>query len=156
MLNIPIPGRRPLELSDLVLDYNGTLALDGSLLPGVAERLGTLAKSLGVHVLTADTHGTVAGMLAGLPVRLTVIAPGGQALAKRDFVEGLGAAGVAAMGNGANDRLMLACAALGVLVIGPEGATGAAVAAADVVVTGILAGLDLLLNPLRLAATLRD
>lgn len=30
----------------LVLDFTGTLALDGVLLPGVAERLTALAKSL--------------------------------------------------------------------------------------------------------------
>ena len=39
MLDLNIPGAQPLRLSHLILDYNGTLACDGSILPGVAERL---------------------------------------------------------------------------------------------------------------------
>ena len=34
-----IPGSPPLRIRHLVLDLNGTLALDGRLLPGVAEAL---------------------------------------------------------------------------------------------------------------------
>jgi len=40
-------------------------------------------------------------------------------------------------------------------VVGPEGAAAELVGVADVVVTDILAALDLLLHPLRLTATLR-
>jgi len=46
--------------------------------------------------------------------------------------------------------------ALGIAVVGPEGAAGAAVGAADVVVTDIRTALDLLLRPRRLVATLRQ
>ena len=54
MLEINLPGAQLLCLSHLILDYNGTLAADGSLLPGVAERLEILAKHLEIHILTAD------------------------------------------------------------------------------------------------------
>ena len=67
---IDIPGHGPLPLRHLVLDYNGTLALDGNLVPGVAERLTELAAAPGalrVHVITADTFGQVRQQLAGLP-----------------------------------------------------------------------------------------
>ncbi len=37
MLTVSIPGRETLELNYLVLDYNGTIAVDGALLPGVAD-----------------------------------------------------------------------------------------------------------------------
>ena len=50
---------------------------------------------------------------------------------------------------------MLAEAALGIAVVGPEGAAAATLAAADVVAPGIFSALDLLANPLRLTATLR-
>jgi len=60
------------------------------------------------------------------------------------------------MGNGRNDRLMLQEAALGIAVIQTDGAAKEAVLAADVVVTGILDALALLLYPLRLTATLRS
>jgi len=74
---------------------------------------------------------------------------------KAEFVNRLGAAGVVAIGNGANDAGMLEAAALSIAVIECEGASGEAIAAADVVVVGVANALDLLLNPRRLIATLR-
>ena len=55
VLDITIPGYERLQLAHLVLDYNGTLACDGELLPGVKERLNRLAERMQIHVLTADT-----------------------------------------------------------------------------------------------------
>ncbi len=40
MLEIDIPGKSTLKLSHLVLDYNGTVACDGHLLPGVPGAAG--------------------------------------------------------------------------------------------------------------------
>lgn len=155
MLDLAIPGREHLCLEHLVLDYNGTLAVDGRLLPGVADRLKGLAERLQVHVITADTFGTVAAELQGLPVALQVIGPGAQDRQKLALVERLGPARTAAVGNGANDRLMLAQAALGICILGAEGAATPALLAADVVVRSPLEALDLLLIPARLTATLR-
>lgn len=59
------------------------------------------------------------------------------------------------MGNGRNDRLMLAEAGLGIAVLGREGSSPLALAAADVVVCSAEEALDLLLVPARLEATLR-
>jgi len=49
----------------------------------------------------------------------------------------------------------LRAAALGICVLGAEGAAGAAVLAADIVVPDPLTALDLLLHPDRVVATLR-
>ncbi len=155
MLELDIPGTGRLALSHLVLDYNGTLALDGALLPGVTERLCALALDLSLLVVTADTFGTVRQALAGLPAEVRILPPGPEDRAKLEVLEGLGAASCAAMGNGRNDRLMLAEAGLGVAILGPEGAHREALAAAHVTVPDIRAGLDLLLHPKRLLATLR-
>lgn len=155
MLELQIPGREPLAIEHLVLDYNGTLAVDGRILPGVAERLGELSQRLSVHVITADTFGMAAMETATLPVTLQIIGTGDQAQAKLALVESLGPQAVAAMGNGANDRLMLDRAALGICMLGNEGAAAAALLAADLVVRQPTDGLDLLLHPGRLAATLR-
>jgi P-type E1-E2 ATPase len=149
---IPIPGGSALELADLVLDFNGTLGLDGGLLPGVEPLLRELAATLHIHVLTADTFGTAEAALAGLPITLHHIAHGDE---KRSFVEQLGSAGVVAIGNGCNDVAMLQVAALGIAVVGPEGASAEALAVADVVVGDILTALGLLDHPRRLTATLR-
>jgi soluble P-type ATPase len=155
MLTYDIPGTGKLQLDHLVLDYNGTLAVDGILLPGVAEGLTALAADLSIQVVTADTFGKAAQELEAIPCELAVLPPGAQDLAKRDFVDRLGADTCACVGNGRNDRLMLEAAGLGIAVILEEGAAGVTLIAADVVATSITAALDLLRNPLRLAATLR-
>ena len=154
MIHLDIPGRGILELEDLVLDLNGTIALDGEVLAGVPERLAALSESLTVHLVTADTQGQAAVIAEQLGVRLVRVAPGDEAEQKRSLVERLGAERVVAVGNGANDAGMLQAAALGIAVLGPEGLAGEAWQAADVV-AGIHQALDLLLHPRRLVATLR-
>jgi len=155
MLTATIPGIGDVSLAHLVLDYNGTLARDGTLLPGVAERLAALADSLAVHVVTADTFGTVRSALAGLPASVTVLSPGPEDAAKLAFVHTLGLSATAAIGNGRNDRLMLRACAVGLAIIGPEGACLDAVLAADAVFTDIRDALDVFAHPARLVATLR-
>ncbi len=59
MIVIEIPGREPLKINHVVLDYNGTAAVDGMLLKGVKERIARLKELAYVYVLTADTYGTV-------------------------------------------------------------------------------------------------
>ncbi|RCK78973.1 MAG: HAD family hydrolase, a [Candidatus Ozemobacter sibiricus] len=155
MITIDIPGFKTLALQHLVLDYNGTLALDGRLLPGVADALADLAPHLAIHVLTADTFGTARAQLQGLALELTILEPEEQARAKRQLVSQLGATTVVAIGNGRNDRLMLAEAGLGIAVLQAEGAATEAWQAAHLVCPTILDALDLLRHPRRLVATLR-
>lgn len=157
MLEIQIPGlKRPLHLSHLVLDYNGTIACDGDLIAGVRDRLEKLSAHLEVHILTADTFGSVREALAGIPCRISIIPRKEQARAKLSYVERLGLDCSVCVGNGRNDRLMLKEAALGIAVMQAEGAAVEAILGADVVITDILDALDLLLHPLRLTATLRS
>ncbi len=154
-LTLDIPGRDPLVLTDIVLDFNGTLACDGILLPGIAARLARLTRRFVVHVVTGDTYGTADKAMAGQAVQLTRLSPTGQGAAKQRYIEALDPVRVVAIGNGRNDCAMLRTAALGIAVIGPEGACGKTLAAADVVVAAPAAALDLLLKPSRLIATLR-
>jgi soluble P-type ATPase len=156
MLDIDIPGFRHLRLADLVCDYNGTLAVDGKLLPGVGATLTRLGADLRVHVITADTFGTAARELAGLALDVVPIPVEHQAEAKLAFVTGLDPDDVVAIGNGRNDRMMLAAAALGIAVMQAEGAAGQALQCADVIAPDILDAFDLLLRPQRLVAALRS
>lgn len=156
MIRIEIPGFGNLELQHLVCDYNGTLALDGQLLPGIAEQLSRLASQLTIHVITADTFGQARAELAGLPVSLHITPLENQAQTKLEFVQKLGAAVTAAIGNGRNDCRMLDAAALGIALIQREGGAATTVAAADVVCTSIHDAIALLRNPKRLIATLRS
>jgi soluble P-type ATPase len=156
MIDITIPGFGELHLAHLVLDYNGTLAVDGKMLPGVSDRLAGLAGRLDVHVVTADTFGLVQSAMGGLDATVTVLPADRQDEAKLAYVRRLGAGKTVAVGNGRNDRLMVEAAALGVAVLLGEGASGLTLSVSDVVCTSIEDALDLLTHPLRLTATLRS
>jgi soluble P-type ATPase len=156
MIAVDIPGLRELRLEHLVMDYNGTLAEDGKLLPGVAATLKALAGTLQIHVVTADTFGCAVEQLAGLPVDLIVVPDVAQADRKLEFITSLNADKVVAVGNGRNDRKMLEAAALGIALIQREGGAVETLLCADVAATGILDALALLQFPKRLVATLRS
>jgi len=151
-LTVHVPGHAELRLEHLLLDVNGTLTDRGALVDGVAERLAALAGMLEIRLLSADTLGTLADVAGALGARAGLVASGEE---KAHVVAELGSARCAAIGNGANDAAMLHAAALGIVVIGPEGAAGAAVSSADVVCASILDALDLLLDERALAATVR-
>ena len=153
MIEVEIPGRGQFRLAHAVFDVNGTLALDGELLPGVAERMAALQEKLTVHMLTADTHGRQAAIDAALGMQATIIKRG--AVEKSAYVLQLGADQVTAIGNGANDALMMQTAVISIAVLGPEGLAVPALTAADLVAASITDALDLLLNPRRLVATMR-
>lgn len=155
MIEINIPGRGVLRLEHLVTDVNGTLAVDGQLIEGVAQRIGSLRDRLTVHMLTADTHGRQALIDAQLDLKAVRIQPGGEAGQKADYVRRLGAESVVALGQGANDAGMLKEAALGICVLSLEGTAGETLLAADLVTPDINTALDLLEKPLRIAASLR-
>jgi len=156
MLNLDIPGYPPLSLRHLVLDYHGTLAVDGRLVPGTGQLLTRLSADLDIHVVTADTFGKVRAGMADIPRTVSVLPAGNQDQAKLDYINRLGSAQTVCMGNGRNDRLMLKAAGLGVAVILVEGAAAETLLAADVVCPTIGDALELLLQPLRLTATLRS
>lgn len=156
MIEINIPGSGVLTLDHLVLDFNGTVARDGILLPEVSERICELADLLKVHVVTSDTFGHAARQLQGLPVSLHILGPSGEAAQKLEYVERLGSGSTAVIGNGSNDAAMLDAAALGICVLGPEGCSAKALRSSDVLVSSIRAGLELLVCPKRLVATLRE
>ncbi len=156
MLEEAIPGYKTLFLSHLVLDYNGTIACDGRLINGVRERLEKLSKSLSIHILTADTFGSVQKEMTGIPCEVVVIGKENQTRAKADYVRQLGLQKTVSVGNGRNDALMLKETVLGIAVIQEEGATVETLMAADIATRSILEALDLLLHALRLTATLRS
>jgi P-type E1-E2 ATPase len=156
MIELQIPGRGIIQLECAVFDVNGTLAVDGVLIDGVAEKIAVLRGKLEVHLLTADTHGKQVEIDQQLRFTADRLQPGGREREqKAEYVRLLDANKVVAIGNGANDVDMLYAAAIGIAVIGPEGVSGEALAAADVVVSDIHAAIGLLLNPKRLVATLR-
>ncbi len=155
MIELSIPGRGTYKLEHLVSDVNGTLALDGQLIEGVAKRLTSLRDRLSIHLLTADTHGKQSIIDNQLSLKAVRINPGGEADQKAEFVRKLGGDRVVALGQGANDAAMLKAAQLGICLLSREGAAWETLQAADIVLPDILSALDLFDKPLRLIATLR-
>lgn len=155
MIKIDVPSFGGIELHHVVSDFTGTLSVDGKLVDGVADRIRAVADRVTFHVLTADTFGTAADALQGLPIVFNRLSGPGEARQKADYVTRLNLDRVLAMGNGNNDREMLELARVGVAVVEAEGASARAVQASDIVVFGAISALDLLLEPRRLRACLR-
>lgn len=155
MIELNIPGRGLLRLQHLVTDVNGTLAVDGQLIEGIAKKIGLLNDRFTIHLLTADTHGRQAVIDQQLNLTAVRIQPGMEAEQKAEYVRNLGAEAVVAIGQGANDAAMLKEAALGICVMSQEGAATETLISADLVMPTITAALELLDKPLRLVASLR-
>jgi P-type E1-E2 ATPase len=155
MIELNIPGRGLVSLEYLVSDVNGTLAVDGQLIDGVARLLNALRDRLEIHLLTADTHGRQELIDRQLNLQAVRIQPGNESQQKAEYVKRLGAEHVIAFGQGANDTAMLNAAAIGICVLSKEGVAIEALHAADVLASDIYAALDLLEKPVRLVATLR-
>ena len=155
MIKIDIPGYKNIEAEHLVLDYNGTLAIDGKLIEGVRQLLEILSKHLTIHIVTADTFGTSDHELTGVNCKYQILDQTVQDIQKEMYVIDLGKEKVIAIGNGRNDILMLREAALSIMVIQQEGAYAKLAEYSDIACFSIKDALNLLLNPMRIIATLR-
>ncbi len=155
MIEIDIPGRRIYRFEHLVLDLNGTIALDGAIIEGVPGRIEGLRELVEIIVVTADTRGKAQELGKDLRVKIHILGPGDEQGQKLGLLRELGSEATVSMGNGANDASMLKESILGICILGPEGASSEAMAGCDLVIPDINAALDLLLKPHRLIATLR-
>lgn len=151
-IQTPIPGLSPLQLEHLILDVNGTLTDRGKLLSDVTTRVERLRESLSIHLVSADTFGTLDAIAEELGVRGVRVDTGQD---KLRILDELGRDRCAVVGNGRNDVPALQAAALAIAVLGPEGTSTAALGAADVVCPSAAVALDLLLDTSALVATLR-
>jgi soluble P-type ATPase len=154
MISIDIPGWGNMEIENIVLDLNGTIATDGNFPIEVKEKINLLSERVNVYILTADTQGTASDEINGMNL---VKLPGEQSKkGKFEFLKTLDLERTVAIGNGNNDQLILKEAALGIAVLGDEGLSVFAIKNADIVVKNVSDALDLFLRPKRLIATLRE
>ncbi len=142
-------------MDHLVLDVNGTLAIDGQLLPGIADLLSSLRDHLTIHLLTADTHGKQTEIDQILGLKAVLVKPGQEAAQKAAFVKEIGPENTAAIGQGTNDAFMLAEARIGICVLSEEGISVDTLLSADLAVPDTESALKLFLHPTRLIASLR-
>jgi len=159
LLDIPGLGRR--KILALVSDYTGTLSLDGKLTAGARRALAKLSKKVDLHIVTADTFGTAAQELRGLPLQMHRLKGPGEDhdLQKRKFLSSFDPASIVALGNGNNDRLLLKkvkeSGGLAIAIENGEGCAIDAIQNANVFISGASNALNLLLRTDRLKATLR-
>ncbi len=156
-MKLEIPGWKTLELEHAFFDVNGTLAELGEVSSETVEKIHKLSEMLTIHLVTSDTRGKGRAIAERLRAQVEILPSGENAVeAKRNALRKLGAEHTVVFGNGANDVGALQDAVVGIAVLSAhEGAFSGALQAADVVVSSIETGLDLLLDPLRLIATLR-
>ena len=155
MIEIDIPGQGTLRAAHVVFDYNGTIAVDGRIVEGAVQRINELAEQAEVHVLTADTYGSAAKECQRIKATLHTFPQAGAAACKKEIVENL-KGGVICLGNGFNDQDMFQVADLAIAVLDGEGLYAGLLNSTDVLVRSCTEGLDLLLKPSHLRATLRS
>jgi soluble P-type ATPase len=154
-MTIDIPHFKRLNITHLVLDYNGTIAVDGTLLLSVKQLLPKLCEHYQVHVITADTFGSVKEQLQDYPVTLKILTSNDHTQEKAEYLDSLGTRHTVAIGNGNNDTEILKKAVLGIALIGKEGCATSTLVQSDLVCREIEEALQLLISPKRLIATLR-
>ena len=155
MYSVDSPGFKEVKAEYLISDFTGTLSVDGALLPGVEDRLNRISEFMQVQILTADTFGKAREALEKVNCTINILTGADHDLKKEAQVKELGPEKVVALGNGNNDRKMLAAARVGIAVAEGEGCAVEAIVAANILVHRAQDALDLLLNPKRLKATLR-
>lgn len=155
MIEIKIPGRRDYLIKNIVFDYNGTIAANGKISNDTREKISELCKLVNVYVLTADTYGSAVKECEGLNLTLKTFPKDNAADFKAEIVDELGRDTTVCYGNGYNDMKMFKIASLSIAVLEKEGMCTALLGEADIIVKSIGDGINLLLNPNALIATLR-
>lgn len=155
MIEILVPGLKPFEITQVVVDYNGTIAVDGKIPMELKAKLAKLSKLVPITVLTADTHGTAKAECEPLGLAVRTFPQESAAACKKEIVEELGPDNVACLGNGFNDIPMFKIARLSIGVLDVEGMCGALLPHATILCRSSAEAIDLLLNPKRIIADLR-
>ena len=150
-----IPNYRTLEIENIVFDYNGTLAFNGSVNDKTKEILEKLCKEFNIYVITADTFGSVAEELKEFDLKLKILTSSNHTQEKADFIKELNPDKTAAIGNGNNDIEMVETATLSIAIIGREGCATQTMLHSDIVCYNIDDAIELFLETKRLIATLR-
>ena len=155
-MKIDIPGWGNVDIENIVIDLDGTIATDGRISLEVKEKIGALSNLAKIYILTANSQGPADEEILGTKAELIKVPNEDSKRGKLDFLKTLNLEMTVAIGNGSNDQLILKEAALGIAVLGDEGVSVSAIKSADIVVKNIQNALDLFLKPKRLVTTLGE
>ena len=154
MIFIERPSQGNLEIEFILIDFEGTLALDRRVHPKAKDKINLLSKRAKIYILTKEEKEHAEEVLKKVKAEIIYLTEGESSQKKLDLLRQLGANRTVAIGNGADDVPMIEEAGLGICVLGKEGTFSEAIKKADVVFMNILDTLDFLLKPLRQKATL--
>jgi len=155
MINIEIPGYGNLHIKNVLIDYNGTIAYEGKLIPSLKNIIEKLSKKVNLYVITADTFGTVSKEIENFPIEIIKIEKENERQQKVEALKKLGSQNTISYGNGNNDKLIIKESVIGICIMGDEGCSRETLEEADLVINSIEKGLLLLLDENKLKATLR-
>ncbi len=153
---INIPNYKKFKIENLILDFNGSIANSGKVLPFVYDYIVKLSKLYNIYVFTGDTFKTVENQLKKYPLKVIITDETCGIESKYQLMKELDQNKCITIGNGSIDRKMLKYSAIGIVVIGKEGASIKALNSADIIVTSISDAFDMLLNTEKIIATLRE
>jgi soluble P-type ATPase len=154
MISIQRPGMENLDIHFVLIDFEGTLAMDGRVHPKAKDKVNLLSKRATIYILTKSNRGKVEETLKKMKVEILYLTEEDSSQQKLNVLQRLGSHQTAVIGNGLDDVRIMEQAGLGMCVIGKEGSSAEAMAKADLVVNNVLDALDFLLKPLRQRATL--
>lgn len=154
MISIQRSGMGSLDIHFVLIDFEGTLAMDGRVHPKAKDKVNLLSKRATLYIVTKSSREKVEETLRKMTVEILYVPEGDSSQQKLNLLQRLGPHQTAVIGNGLDDARIMEQAGLGMCVIGKEGSSAEAVAKADLVVTHVLDALDFLLKPLRQRATL--
>lgn len=152
-----IPGCGSFDIKYIVLDLNGTIAVDGKISAAVQRLIHELSSDYEVLIVSRDIHNNVKRLASELGVKHVKIATDLPASEQKEkIVEQLGGKNVIAIGNGNSDVGMLKAAAISIAVLGPEGSSSKCAGEADILTTNIRDAFECIRRPARLIATLQQ
>ncbi len=154
MIILQKPGGPHLEIESLLIDYEGTLAIDGRVHPKAKDKINLLSKRINIYILAKGEKEKVEERLKNVKAEVLFLQEGETTRQKLELLKKVGPERALAIGNGLDDGPLLEEAGFSICVIGQEGASGKALQKADLIVTDIIHGLDFILKPLRQKATL--
>lgn len=154
MIILHRPGQPNIEIECLLIDYEGSLAIDGRVHPKAKDKINLLSKRIKIYILAKDEKEKVEERLKNVKAEVFFLQEGQATMEKLELLKRVGPERTVAIGNGTDDVSLLEEAILSICVIGKEGASGEALKKADLVVTDVINGLDFLLKPLRQKNTL--
>lgn len=105
MISVSIPGWGDLDIEYMVIDYNGTVAVDGKPKDGVKELLEKISRYIKLFIITSDTYGNIDNEGTTVGFRIIKVGKEGSGREKARIIRELGPEKVVAIETGTMTHL---------------------------------------------------